>query len=318
MREPLAARDGGPLAGVEPDAGAGGTAVEVEDWPASNAPGRAGPGQRGQNPARRSAHRRRLLAVDGGGDHLPLSDGLARQPHPEAMRAARRRNHVAGGAAAAILHERRERCVFLALGQVRIRRASPLARRSFKSTLWATAVPPPTRREAAALSDDTDGPSCSKFPRQPSENDRMLRYRADVRTLVYLTLTTVLTALNWNLGRVHPMLYAATLFMFFTTAVISHNHNHLGMWRSKASNLVTSYLIAHLLRVSGGRLGADAQPDPPQAQQQAGRQLAVAEVVRGKPPRGAPRLSAAHEPRADARTSTRSSRTCGNATASAF
>jgi len=32
--------------------------------------------------------------------------------------------------------------------------------------------------------------------------------------------------------------------MFFTTAVISHNHNHLGMWRSKTANLFTSYLIA--------------------------------------------------------------------------
>lgn len=72
----------------------------------------------------------------------------------------------------------------------------------------------------------------------------MLRYRSDIRTLVYLTLTTVLTVLNWNLGRVHPVLYGATLFMFFTTAVISHNHNHLGMWRSKALNLVTSYWIA--------------------------------------------------------------------------
>jgi len=43
---------------------------------------------------------------------------------------------------------------------------------------------------------------------------------------------------------VHPVLYPATLFMFFTTAVISHNHNHLGMWRSKALNLLTSYWIA--------------------------------------------------------------------------
>ncbi|HZR07255.1 MAG TPA: fatty acid desaturase [Myxococcales bacterium] len=72
----------------------------------------------------------------------------------------------------------------------------------------------------------------------------MLRYHADVRTIGYLTLTTVLTVLNWKLGHVHPLLYAVTLFMFFTTAVISHNHNHLGMWRSKALNLVTSYWIA--------------------------------------------------------------------------
>jgi fatty acid desaturase len=72
----------------------------------------------------------------------------------------------------------------------------------------------------------------------------MLRYRADRRTLAYLLVTTLLTVVNWRLGRVHPVLYPVTLFMFFTTAVISHNHNHLGMWRSKALNLVTSYWIA--------------------------------------------------------------------------
>jgi beta-carotene hydroxylase len=72
----------------------------------------------------------------------------------------------------------------------------------------------------------------------------MLRFAADRRTLAYLLIATLLTVVNWRLGRVHPLLYAATLFMFFTTAVISHNHNHLGVWRSNAANLVTSYWIA--------------------------------------------------------------------------
>jgi len=72
----------------------------------------------------------------------------------------------------------------------------------------------------------------------------MLRCAADRRTLGYLCATTLLTAVNWRLGRVHPILYPVTLFMFFTTAVISHNHNHLGIWRSKTLNLVTSYWIA--------------------------------------------------------------------------
>jgi len=53
-----------------------------------------------------------------------------------------------------------------------------------------------------------------------------------------------LTAANWKLGTVHPVLYPITLFMFFTTAVISHNHNHLGIWRSKALNLLNSYVIS--------------------------------------------------------------------------
>src|SRR5437867_12937963 len=72
----------------------------------------------------------------------------------------------------------------------------------------------------------------------------MLRYRADRRTLAYLALTPLLTAVNWTLGVVHPVLYPVTLFMFFTTAVISHNHNHRGMWKSKGRALLTSYWIA--------------------------------------------------------------------------
>jgi beta-carotene hydroxylase len=72
----------------------------------------------------------------------------------------------------------------------------------------------------------------------------MLRYRADCRTLLYLAFTSVLTVVGWNTGKVHPLLYPLTLFMFFTTAVISHNHNHLGIWRTKPLNLLTSYWIA--------------------------------------------------------------------------
>ena len=72
----------------------------------------------------------------------------------------------------------------------------------------------------------------------------MLRYGADRRTLAYLAITAALTAVNWKIGRPHPVLYPVTLFMFFTSAVISHNHNHLGMWRSKTLNLFISYVIA--------------------------------------------------------------------------
>src|SRR5712671_2676716 len=72
----------------------------------------------------------------------------------------------------------------------------------------------------------------------------MLRHAADRRTLGYLAVTALLSVANWKLGRVHPVLYPVTLFMFFTTAVISHNHNHLGVWRSKWLNLLTSYVIA--------------------------------------------------------------------------
>src|SRR3977135_2338802 len=72
----------------------------------------------------------------------------------------------------------------------------------------------------------------------------MLRYSADRRTLAYLAITAALTAVNWKTGTLHPVLYPVTLFMFFTSAVISHNHNQLRMWRSTSLNLLTSYVIA--------------------------------------------------------------------------
>lgn len=72
----------------------------------------------------------------------------------------------------------------------------------------------------------------------------MLRYAADVRTLLYLAFTALLSVVNWRLGYVHPVLYPVTCFMFFTTAVISHNHNHLSMWKNRGANLVTSWVIA--------------------------------------------------------------------------
>jgi len=72
----------------------------------------------------------------------------------------------------------------------------------------------------------------------------MLRYSADRRTLLYLLATAVLTGINWHLGRVEPVLYGLQLFMFFTAAVISHNHNHVAIWKSRLANLLTSYVIS--------------------------------------------------------------------------
>lgn len=72
----------------------------------------------------------------------------------------------------------------------------------------------------------------------------MLRYAADRRTLIYLALTGAVFSVNWALGHVQPLLYALQLALFFTAAVISHNHNHVSLWKSRAANLVTSYVIS--------------------------------------------------------------------------
>lgn len=72
----------------------------------------------------------------------------------------------------------------------------------------------------------------------------MLRYTADVRTLAYLAFAVALSVVQWNLGDIHPVLYPLSLFMGVAVAVISHNHNHLGIWKSKGANIFTSYVIA--------------------------------------------------------------------------
>ncbi len=72
----------------------------------------------------------------------------------------------------------------------------------------------------------------------------MLRHAADRRTLAYLGLTAVLVAVNWHLGRIHAVLYPLQLFMFFTAAVISHNHNHVSIWKAHWANLATSWVIS--------------------------------------------------------------------------
>jgi len=72
----------------------------------------------------------------------------------------------------------------------------------------------------------------------------MLRYSADRRTVLYLIATALLAGVNWYVGRVEPVLYGLQLFMFFTAAVISHNHNHLAIWKSRTANLLTSYFIS--------------------------------------------------------------------------
>jgi beta-carotene hydroxylase len=72
----------------------------------------------------------------------------------------------------------------------------------------------------------------------------MLRNRGDLRTVAYLAITVVLFVYQWQYeGLFNPWLYPLTLFMSFSTAVISHNQNHVSMWRSRPLNLVANYLI---------------------------------------------------------------------------
>jgi len=56
-------------------------------------------------------------------------------------------------------------------------------------------------------------------------------------------VTTSVLVVQWSLGSVNPFLYALSLFLAVTVAVMAHNHNHLPMWRSKPLNVVTDYWL---------------------------------------------------------------------------
>jgi beta-carotene hydroxylase len=71
----------------------------------------------------------------------------------------------------------------------------------------------------------------------------MLRYRADLQTLAYMAVATLL--LVWQLQREEfsILLFLAANFMAVTVTVIAHNHNHLRMWRSRTANVLTDYWL---------------------------------------------------------------------------
>jgi beta-carotene hydroxylase len=72
----------------------------------------------------------------------------------------------------------------------------------------------------------------------------MLRNRHDIRTLGYLAVTVGLFLYQWSVpGLVNWWLYPLTLFMSYTAAVMSHNHNHHATWKATFPNLITSYVI---------------------------------------------------------------------------
>jgi beta-carotene hydroxylase len=71
----------------------------------------------------------------------------------------------------------------------------------------------------------------------------LLRYKADVRTLFYMLVTTSLFVAQWYLGGIQPILYIAYLFFTVSVTVIAHNHNHLPIWRSKILNQLTDYWL---------------------------------------------------------------------------
>ena len=71
----------------------------------------------------------------------------------------------------------------------------------------------------------------------------MLRYAADIRTLIYMAITTALLVVQWSRDSFSPALFIACLFMAVSVSVIAHNHNHLTIWKSNTLNALTDYWL---------------------------------------------------------------------------
>jgi beta-carotene hydroxylase len=70
----------------------------------------------------------------------------------------------------------------------------------------------------------------------------MLKHKADIKTLVYLTMTTAMLFFQWHYG-FHIISFIVSLYLAITVAIIAHNHNHLPLWESKGMNHFTDYWI---------------------------------------------------------------------------
>jgi fatty acid desaturase len=71
----------------------------------------------------------------------------------------------------------------------------------------------------------------------------MLKNYADIKSLIYIVITTGLFIAQWIWIGVNPFTYTWFLFMSVAVAVMTHNHNHLPMWRSKVLNVLTDWWL---------------------------------------------------------------------------
>ncbi len=71
----------------------------------------------------------------------------------------------------------------------------------------------------------------------------MLRYKADIKTIIYMIITSVLLIIQWQVTGVNPAIYAVYLFLSVSVSVITHNHNHVQIWKSKIMNTLTDWWL---------------------------------------------------------------------------
>jgi len=71
----------------------------------------------------------------------------------------------------------------------------------------------------------------------------MLKNKADIKSLIYIFITTALFIIQWLFLGVNTFIYTWYLFMSVAVSVMTHNHNHLPMWQSKTLNTLTDWWL---------------------------------------------------------------------------
>lgn len=72
----------------------------------------------------------------------------------------------------------------------------------------------------------------------------MLKYNADLRSILFIIVTTAMLVIMWQFGSelswwLFVPLYIFQLLMAVSVSVMTHNHKHLPMWKSKFMNVLT-------------------------------------------------------------------------------
>lgn len=71
----------------------------------------------------------------------------------------------------------------------------------------------------------------------------MLRYKADIKTLIYMFITTSLFILQWTVIGFNPVVFIIYCFFSISVAVITHNHNHVRIWKSNFLNTLQDWWL---------------------------------------------------------------------------
>lgn len=75
----------------------------------------------------------------------------------------------------------------------------------------------------------------------------MLKYKADLKSLLYMAITTAMFVYQWNNGfgftPINVAIYIVYLHFSVAVSVMAHNHNHINMWNSKPLNVLTDWWL---------------------------------------------------------------------------